>query len=98
MLLSLAGPCYERRADRPLSALLVLLSPLQDMPIFGRNPIYIIGLFLFVVFQIPVIFAPNIATVLVFRFLAGFVASPAIATGGASMAGERTLTVLIDPH
>lgn len=30
-------------------------------------------------------FAPNMATVLAFRFLTGFVGSPALATGGASM-------------
>ncbi|KAL8286804.1 hypothetical protein RQP46_004332 [Phenoliferia psychrophenolica] len=63
----------------------MFLSPLQEMPELGRNPAYIIGLFLFVVFQIPPIFAKNMATVLVSRFIAGFVGSPALATGGASM-------------
>ncbi|BGP30838.1 hypothetical protein JCM10296v2_002597 [Rhodotorula toruloides] len=62
------------------------LSPLQELPRFGRNPVYIIGLALFVIFQIPEVLAKNIATVLVFRFLSGFVGSPALATGGASMA------------
>lgn len=51
----------------------------------GRNPIYIGGLFLFVLFQVPILFAKNIETILVFRLLAGFVGSPALATGGASM-------------
>ncbi len=63
----------------------MFLAPLQDVVSIGRNPIYIGGLFLFVLFQIPVIFAPNIGTVLVFRFFAGFVGSPALATGGTSM-------------
>jgi len=63
----------------------LFLGPLQDVVSIGRTPIYIGGLFLFVVFQVPVIFAPNIATLLVFRFLAGFVGSPALSTGGTSM-------------
>lgn len=58
------------------------------MPSIGRNPIYIGGLALFVIFQAPIVAAPNFATILVFRFLSGFVGSPALATGGASMAGE----------
>jgi len=63
----------------------MFLAPLQDVVSIGRNPIYVGGLFLFVLFQVPVIFAPNIGTILVFRFFAGFVGSPALATGGTSM-------------
>ncbi|KAK4058221.1 hypothetical protein OIO90_000960 [Microbotryomycetes sp. JL221] len=63
----------------------MLLAPMQEMPTIGRNPPYLIGLFLFVIFQIPIVLAPNISVVLVFRFLSGFVGSPALATGGASM-------------
>ncbi|KAL8291587.1 hypothetical protein RQP46_002565 [Phenoliferia psychrophenolica] len=63
----------------------MFLAPLQEMPSIGRNPVYIIGLFLFVIFQLPAIFAKNMSTVLFFRFAAGFVGSPALATGGASM-------------
>ncbi len=51
----------------------------------GRTSTYIVGLFLFVIFQLPVGYAKNIGTILVFRFLAGFVGSPALATGGASL-------------
>ncbi|TNY24584.1 putative caffeine resistance protein [Rhodotorula diobovata] len=64
----------------------MLLSPMQEIPRWGRTPVYIIGLALFVIFQIPQVLAKNVATVLVFRFLSGFVGSPALATGGASMA------------
>lgn len=60
---------------------------MQELPGWGRNPVYIVGLALFVLFQIPPIAGDNIAVVLVFRFLAGFFGSPALATGGASMAG-----------
>lgn len=63
----------------------MVLSPMQEVAAWGRNPVYIIGLALFVIFQIPEILAKNMATVLVFRFLSGFVGSPALATGGASM-------------
>ncbi|GAA5884692.1 hypothetical protein JCM6882_005353 [Rhodosporidiobolus microsporus] len=63
----------------------MILAPMQELAHFGRNPVYILGLFLFAVFQIPAIFAPNIATVLAMRFLSGFMGSPALATGGASM-------------
>lgn len=70
----------------------MIFSPMQEMPRFGRNSIYMITLLLFVVFQIPVIFAaPNFATILVFRFLAGFVGSPALATGGSSLLGKPEL-------
>ncbi|SCZ95778.1 BZ3500_MvSof-1268-A1-R1_Chr8-1g09792 [Microbotryum saponariae] len=63
----------------------MFLAPLQEMPRQGRTPVYIIGLLFFFLFQFPIVFAPNMATILVFRFASGFVGSPAIATGGASM-------------
>ncbi len=64
----------------------MFLAPLQELPGIGRNPVYMVTLFLFVVFQVPVTVARNMSTVLAFRFLTGFVGSPALATGGASMA------------
>ncbi|KAK0231563.1 major facilitator superfamily domain-containing protein [Armillaria fumosa] len=64
----------------------MFLAPLQELPGIGRNPVYMVTLFLFVVFQVPVAVARNMSTVLAFRFLTGFVGSPALATGGASMA------------
>ncbi|GAA6034701.1 hypothetical protein JCM8097_001130 [Rhodosporidiobolus ruineniae] len=63
----------------------MLLSPMQEMPAWGRNPVYLAGLILFVIFQIPCILAKNLATILVFRFLSGFVGSPSLATGGATL-------------
>ncbi|KAJ3872764.1 major facilitator superfamily domain-containing protein [Lentinula edodes] len=64
----------------------MFLSPLQELPIFGRNSIYMASLFLFILFQIPIFTATNIQTILAFRFVTGFFGSPALATGGASMA------------
>ncbi|GAA5851013.1 hypothetical protein JCM9279_005258 [Rhodotorula babjevae] len=63
----------------------MVLSPMQEIPKWGRLPVYIIGLALFVIFQVPEVLAKNVATILVFRFLSGVVGSPALATGGASM-------------
>ncbi|KAG9000451.1 hypothetical protein FRB94_005421 [Tulasnella sp. JGI-2019a] len=65
----------------------MLLSPLQELPSWGRNPIYIFTAFVFVVLEIPTALAKNIAGLLVLRFLGGFFASPALATGGASAFG-----------
>ncbi|KAJ7484655.1 major facilitator superfamily domain-containing protein [Mycena latifolia] len=64
----------------------MFLSPLQELPILGRNPVYMATLFLFVVCQIPIVTATNMSTVLAMRFMTGFFGSPALATGGASMA------------
>ncbi|KAJ7627407.1 major facilitator superfamily domain-containing protein [Roridomyces roridus] len=63
----------------------MFFTPLQELPVLGRNPGYIVTLFLFVVCQIPLVTATNMNTVLAMRFLTGFFGSPALATGGASM-------------
>ncbi|KIK66813.1 hypothetical protein GYMLUDRAFT_913154 [Collybiopsis luxurians FD-317 M1] len=64
----------------------MFLSPLQELPHLGRNTVYMTSLFLWLILQIPIIFATNVQTILAFRFLSGFFGSPAIATGGATMA------------
>ncbi|THY16582.1 MFS general substrate transporter [Aureobasidium pullulans] len=64
----------------------MFLAPLAEAPPIGRKPVYLVTLFIFVVLNFPVIYAPNIATLLVFRFLTGFIGSPVLATGGASLA------------
>ncbi|KAK0205852.1 major facilitator superfamily domain-containing protein [Desarmillaria ectypa] len=64
----------------------MFLAPLQKLPGIGRTPVYMVTLFLFVIFQIPIVMAKSMSTVLTFRFLTGFVSSPALATGGVSMA------------
>jgi DHA1 family multidrug resistance protein-like MFS transporter len=60
-------------------------APLLEIPQIGRNPIYIATLFVFIVFQVPTALPHNFAMLLCFRFLTGFVGSPALATGGASI-------------
>ena len=64
----------------------MFLSPLSELPQLGRAPVYIITLIVFVLLQIPTALGKNLGTVLPLRFLAGFVGSPALATGGASLA------------
>ncbi|KAE9400176.1 MFS general substrate transporter, partial [Gymnopus androsaceus JB14] len=55
----------------------MFLSPMQELPVLGRNIIYMASFFLFVIFQIPIITATNIQN--------DSCISPALATGGASM-------------
>ncbi|EIN07969.1 MFS general substrate transporter [Punctularia strigosozonata HHB-11173 SS5] len=51
--------------------------------LFGRRPIFILSLFLFMIFQIGCALAQNIATIIVIRFLTGvFSASPLTNAGG----------------
>ena len=62
-----------------------IFAPASEIPYFGRGPIYIGTLAVFVLLQLGVIYAKNIHMLLAFRFLTGFVGSPVLATGGASI-------------
>lgn len=64
----------------------MFFSPLQETPHLGRNPVYWAAIFLFTLFQAPILKPTNLTCLLIFRFLTGFVGSPILATGGASMA------------
>jgi DHA1 family multidrug resistance protein-like MFS transporter len=63
----------------------LLFSPLSEVPAIGRNPPYAISGFLFVVLCIPTALVNNFAGLMVLRFLLGFMASPCLATAGASL-------------
>ena len=63
----------------------MLWSPLSEMPYIGRMPIYWGTLFLYVVLQVPTALSTNLGMLLAFRFITGFVGSPVLATGGASI-------------
>ena len=63
----------------------MFLSPLSEIPQFGRTSVYIVSLLIFVLLQIPTALSKNLGALLPLRFLAGFVGSPALATGGASL-------------
>lgn len=47
----------------------MFLAPLAEAPPIGRKPVYLITLLIFVLFNFAVVYAPNIATLLAFRFL-----------------------------
>ncbi|GAM91137.1 hypothetical protein ANO11243_091840 [Dothideomycetidae sp. 11243] len=64
----------------------MVFAPMSEVPQFGRTPIYIITLFVFVVFQLGTAMAKNIGMLLAFRFLTGLFGSPVLATGGATLA------------
>ena len=74
----------------------MLWSPLSEMPKLGRSPIFFWTLFAFILFQLPVGFAPNITVFLVFRWVTGFCGSPCLATGGGTVADIYHPTVV--PH
>lgn len=54
----------------------VVLAPLSEM--YGRRPIYLIVMLLFVVFVIPTAVAQNMATILIVRFFGAFCAAAMI--------------------
>ncbi|CAO0795132.1 unnamed protein product [Mucor circinelloides] len=61
----------------------LLWSPLSEL--FGRKPVYIVALFIYVIFNIPCAVATNIQTVLVCRFFSGFFASCTLTLAGGSI-------------
>ncbi|ODV80927.1 multidrug resistance protein 7 [Suhomyces tanzawaensis NRRL Y-17324] len=63
----------------------MVFSPMSENAIFGRTSIYVVTLFIFFILQIPTALAKNIASLSVLRLLGGVFASPALATGGASV-------------
>ncbi|KAJ5329466.1 hypothetical protein N7452_009856 [Penicillium brevicompactum] len=69
-------------------------SPLSEIPVIGRNPVYIITMFLFVIISIPTALVKNFAGLMVLRFLQGFFGSPCLASGGASIQDMYSLMAL----
>ena len=63
----------------------MILSPITEISWIGRNGPYIIGLGLFTVMQVPNALVNNLAGYLVLRFISGFLGSPVLATGGATV-------------
>jgi DHA1 family multidrug resistance protein-like MFS transporter len=72
----------------------LIFSPLSEIPRIGRNPVYIVTMFLFVILSIPTAFAPDFAGLMVLRFLQGFFGSPCLASGGASLGDMYSLMAL----
>jgi DHA1 family multidrug resistance protein-like MFS transporter len=67
---------------------------MSEIPIIGRNPVYIVTMFLFVIISIPTAFAGNFPGLMVLRFLQGFFGSPCLASGGASIGDMYSLMSL----
>ncbi|KAI1444496.1 major facilitator superfamily transporter [Annulohypoxylon stygium] len=63
----------------------LLFSPLSELPSIGRNPVYIITMFLFVIISIPTALVTNYPGLMVLRFLQGFFGSPCLANGAATL-------------
>lgn len=69
----------------------LLFSPISEIPAIGRNPPYAISGFLFVILCIPTALVNNYPGLMILRFLLGFMASPCLATAGASLADIWTM-------
>lgn len=63
----------------------LIFSPLSELPAIGRNPIYIVTMFLYTIISIPTALVQNYPGLMVLRFLQGFFGSPCLASGGASV-------------
>ena len=63
----------------------MIWSPLSELPMVGRSPTYVLTLFVFIWFNFGVVYAKNYGMLMAFRFLTGFIGSPALATGAGSM-------------
>jgi DHA1 family multidrug resistance protein-like MFS transporter len=72
----------------------LIFSPLSEIPVIGRNPVYIVTMFLFVIISIPTALVKNFAGLMVLRFLQGFFGSPCLASGGASIGDMYSLMAL----
>ena len=72
----------------------LLFSPLSEIPSLGRNVPYMASFGLFVILCVPLALVDNYAGLLVLRFLVGFMGSPCLATGGATMGDMYSLLKL----
>ncbi|KZT21742.1 MFS general substrate transporter [Neolentinus lepideus HHB14362 ss-1] len=61
----------------------LLVGPLSE--VYGRNAVYRMSYFLFFVFTWPLVFAPDMAVFLVFRFITGFCGSAFLSVAGGSV-------------
>lgn len=64
----------------------MFLAWIAEAPPVGRTPLYIFSVVAFTLFNLGVLWAKNLGMLLAFRFITGFVGSPVLATGGASLA------------
>ena len=72
----------------------LFFGPMSEIPIIGRNPVYIATMVMFTVISVGPPLVPNFAGLLVLRFLQGFFGSPCLANGGATMQDMYSLLYL----
>lgn len=72
----------------------LIFSPMSELPAIGRNPVYIVTMFLFTIISIPTALVHNYPGLMVLRFLQGFFGSPCLASGGASVGDMYSLMSL----
>ncbi|CCH61304.1 hypothetical protein TBLA_0E02500 [Henningerozyma blattae CBS 6284] len=70
----------------------MILSPLSEYARFGRLYIYLVTFFMFGLFQVGSATVKTIGGLVVIRFIAGVLCSPALATGGASLSDFLSTT------
>lgn len=72
----------------------LIFAPMSEIPVIGRNPVYVATFALFVILSLPTALANNFAGLLVLRFLQGFFGSPCLANSGATMQDMYSLLKL----
>jgi DHA1 family multidrug resistance protein-like MFS transporter len=72
----------------------LLWAPLSEIPVIGRSPVYAATMALFTIISLPTALVDNFAGLLVLRFLQGFLGSPCLATGAATMQDMYSLLYL----
>ncbi|KAJ6783443.1 hypothetical protein PWT90_01690 [Aphanocladium album] len=63
----------------------LLFSPLTEIPVVGRNPVYYGTFIVFWILSFPQVFVNSFGGLLAIRFFLGFFGSPALANGGATI-------------
>ncbi|KAM0523826.1 hypothetical protein ACHAPE_001078 [Trichoderma viride] len=63
----------------------LVLSPLSEIAIIGRSLVYIVTMALFVILSIPTAFVRNYAGLMVLRVIQGFLGSPCLGSGPATL-------------
>lgn len=63
----------------------LILSPLSEIAVIGRSPVYIVTMALFVILSIPTAFVRNYAGLMVLRVIQGFLGSPCLGSGPATL-------------
>ena len=72
----------------------LVLAPLSEIPAVGRMPVYTATFTIFTIISIAPPLVQNFAGLLVLRYIQGFMGSPCLANGGASMGDMYSLLYL----